>query len=304
MRPPEPPHHAPITAPTRAGHVALAGRPNVGKSSLLNAIVGDHLALVSPKAQATRLPVTGIHSTPDTQFIFHDLPGLLEPAYLLHERMREAAIRILRKVDVILYLTPATARESISLMEAANLNHPPTAPVIQVLTKADLLDQQALGRLPAEAWPVSATTRAGIPDLLAEIRRHLPVAPFPHDPEQIGTQPLRFFAAEYVREAAFETLADELPYALAAEIEEFRESSRPIYIRVTIVVERESQKGIVIGRGGRTIKAIGQHARARLEQLTGEPVYLDLWTKVMKNWRKKPGALGRLGFPAADKESE
>jgi GTP-binding protein Era len=132
---------------------------------------------------------------------------------------------------------------------------------------------------------------------LERVKSYLPEREFVYDPEDVGTQPLRFFVVEYLREAAFELLGDELPYAFTAEVEEFREAERPIYIRVTLFVERESQKGIVIGRSGGTIKAIGAHARARLEDLIGAPVYLDCWVKALPNWRKNGAALSRFGFP-------
>jgi GTP-binding protein Era len=137
----------------------------------------------------------------------------------------------------------------------------------------------------------------GLDRLLARVRPLLPQRPFEFDPEEIGTQPLRFFVVEYLREAAFALLQDEIPYSFTAEVEEFREAERPMYIRVTLFVERESQKAIVIGRNGQTIKALGAHARHRLEELIGVPVYLDSWVKALPNWRKHSGDLARFGFP-------
>ena len=148
-----------------------------------------------------------------------------------------------------------------------------------------------------EALLGSAEAGEGIPGLRARLAALLPEGEFEFDPEDIGTQPLRFFVVEFLREAAFEVLEDELPYAFTAEVEEFREHSSPVYIRVTLLVERESQKGMIIGQGGRTIKAIGSHARARLEALLGQPVYLDCWVKVLPNWRRNAASLSRLGFP-------
>jgi GTP-binding protein Era len=294
---PEPP------PPTRCGDIALAGRPNVGKSSLLNALVGEHLALVSARAQATRLPVVGIHSSDDTQYVFHDLPGLLDPAYLMHDRMLAAAHEIIRQVDVILYLVPATDGVTTSFADSISIANPPRGQALTVYTKGDLVSPEERERLGATGLVVSSKEGWGLQELLAEVRAQLPEGPFRYDPDELGTQPLRFFATEYVREAAFEVLEQELPYALTAVVEEFRENEEPMYIRVTIIVERDSQKGIVIGKGGRTIKRVGSLARARLEQLTGVPVYLDLWVKVLKNWRKNPIALTRLGFPPSDKET-
>jgi GTP-binding protein Era len=281
----------------QAGHVALAGAPNVGKSSLLNTLVGVHLAIVSPKAQATRLPVVGLRTEGEVQYVFHDLPGLLEPAYLMQVRMRELALEALARMDVILHLHPAPDAPAPPFQEIARLDQVPAGPVLTVYTKADLVPPARRGELARTGLLVSAVTGEGIESLLERIREHLPEAEFPYDPEDVGTQQLRFFVVEYLREAAFELLGDELPYSFTAEVEEFREDERPVYIRVTLYVERESQKGIVIGRGGRTLAAIGTHARARLEELLGAPVYLDSWVKVLPNWRRNPVALTRLGFP-------
>jgi GTP-binding protein Era len=282
---------------TRSGHVALAGAPNVGKSSLLNTLVGVHLAIVSPKAQATRLPVVGLRTAGDTQYVFHDLPGLLEPAYLMQTRMRDLALEALERMDLILHLHPSAEAPAPPFTELARLPHPPSAPVLTVYTKADLVPPSRRVDLASSGLLVSATTGEGVEALLARIRDRLPEGEFAYDPEDVGTQQLRFFVVEYLREAAFELLGDELPYSFTAEVEEFREDRRPIYIRVTLFVERESQKGIVIGRGGRTLAAIGAHARARLEELLGSPVFLDSWVKVLPNWRRNPVALTRLGFP-------
>jgi len=283
----------------KTGHIALAGVPNVGKSSLLNAIVGEHLALVSSKPQATRLPVVGLHTTDDAQFIFHDLPGLLEPRYMMQARMRQAALDRLERCHAIVYLHPAPAGPAPDFAALAGLEAAPRAPVETVYTKADVATAADRARLGPGARLVSAETGEGVPELLAHLEQFLPEGPFEFDPEDIGTQPLRFFVVEFLREAAFEFLEDELPYAFTAEVEEFREHSSPVYIRVTLLVERESQKGMIIGRDGRTIKAIGAHARARLEALLGQPVYLDCWVKVLPNWRRNAAALSRFGFPDA-----
>jgi GTPase len=284
----------------RTGHIALAGAPNVGKSSLLNALVGQHLAIVSPRAQATRLPVTGLRTEGDTQYVFHDLPGLLDPAYLMQARMRALALEALERVDLVLHLHPAPEAPAPAFNTLARLDHPLEAPLLTVYTKGDLVSAARRAELEGSALVVSAREPASLARLLARIREHLPERAFAHDPDDVGTQPVRFFVVEYLREAAFELLEDELPYGFTAEVEEFREAERPVYIRVTLFVERESQKGIVIGAGGATIKAIGAHARRRLEELIGAPVYLDCWVKVLPHWRKSAAALTRFGFPESE----
>jgi GTPase len=280
----------------RSGHIALAGRPNVGKSSLLNALVGEHLALVSPKAQATRLPVTGLRTEGEVQFVFHDLPGLLVPEYALQARMRALALEGVRRADLLLHLHPAAEAPAPDFTLVAGLEKLPAAPVFTVYTKADLVGPEHLARLDASGLAVSVTTGRGLEELLAAIAARLPEREFAFPPDDLGTQPMRFFAVEYLREAAFEHLEDELPYAFTAEIEEFRETTDPVYIRASLFVERDSQKRILIGDGGRTLKAIGRHARERLEQLMGRRVYLDSWVKVLPKWRRDPAALSRLGF--------
>jgi len=284
---------------TKCGHVALAGLPNVGKSSLMNTLVGEPLAMVSPKAQATRVPVVGLRTDPDIQYVFHDLPGLLEPRYLLHNRMRALALDTLAKCDVLLHLHPGPDVPAPSLMEMAKLEHAPKVPVLTVYTKADLVP--APKRTTDGIW-VSSETGEGIPELLAAVAAQLPEGPFQFDADDLGTQPMRFFVVEYLREAAFEMLEDELPYVFQAEVEEFREERTPVYIRTTLFVETPSQKGIVIGDKGKTLKAIGVKARARLEHLLGRPVYLETWVKVLPKWRKNADALARFGFPRTPEE--
>jgi GTPase len=288
--------------PTKTGHIALAGAPNVGKSTLLNALVGQHLAIVSPKPQATRLPVTGLRTEGDTQYIFHDLPGLLDPSYLLQARMRDVALETARKMDLILHLHPA-ADAPAPPFERLTGTIELGVPVLTVYTKGDLVHPTRRMELERDTPLVASGEDDGVGRLLERVRSYLPEREFEFDPDDVGTQPVRFFVVEYLREAAFELLGDELPYSFTAEVEEFREAERPVYIRATLFVERESQKAIVIGRSGTTIKAIGAHARTRLEELIGAPVYLDCWVKTLPNWRKNSGALARFGFPAIPKES-
>jgi len=277
---------------TRCGTIVLAGRPNVGKSTLLNAIIGEHLAIVSPKPQSTRLPVVGLLTRGDTQFIFTDSPGLLEPEYALHEAMRRAALRAIADAEVIAYLHPLPEFPAPTLESVARLERAPRAPVVTVYTKSDLVPAS---ERPEHALAISAQTGEGLEDLLAELERRLPEGPWHYDPAEMATQPARFFAAEFIRESAFELLEDELPYSFAVDIDEFREGT-PVYIRALVYVERDSQKGIVIGEGGRTVKRLGSSARAKIEALLGTHVYLDLHVKVLPKWRKDTHTLRRLGY--------
>lgn len=284
---------------TRAGIVTVVGRPNAGKSTLLNRIVGQKLSITSPKPQTTRDRVVGILTSGEAQMIVFDTPGLLNPRYALHTAMRGAALDALRDADVILYLVDATEKAAVDLVEAAQLRSAPRAPVVTAFNKVDLLDDETRARLSADhpaALLVSAVTGEGVDALLAALGERLPESPFLYPEDEISTQPLRFFAAELVRETALEQLSDEVPYSVACAIEEFREERSPLYIRAVIYVERESQRGILIGAKGARIREIGRVARMKLEELVGAPVYLDLWVKVLANWRRKPAALNRLGY--------
>ena len=286
-------------AMTRSGIVTVVGKPNAGKSTLLNRIVGQKLSITSPKPQSTRERVVGILSTADTQMIVTDTPGLLNPRYALQRAMQAAARRALEDADVIVYLADALDGPPPTLVEAAGLDTALHASVILALNKVDALEPErrdALAAARPAALLLSARTGEGVDALVRHLADALPESPFLYPAEDVATQPLRFFASEFIRETALEQLDDEVPYSVACVIEEFREERHPVYIRAVMHVERESQKRILIGHKGARIRDIGRAARAKIEDLVGAAVYLDLWVKVLPNWRRDARTLRRLGY--------
>lgn len=286
---------------TKAGTVTVAGRPNAGKSTLLNRLVGQRLAITSPKPQSTRERVVGLITDADSQIILLDTPGLLEPAYALQKSMQESSIKALHDADVIIHLIDGLEGQVETLAKAAGLaeDRAPKAPTILVFNKTDSLVEGRRNAFLTDnpgSMLISALNGEGVNELLARVRSLLPEHPFYYDAEDLSTQNMRFFASEMVRETALEQLEDEVPYSIACEIEEFRETRSPVYIRAVLHVERDSQKRILIGAGGSRIKAIGTRARAKIEALIGSPVYLDLHVKVLPNWRRDSAALRRLGY--------
>src|SRR3954468_20812082 len=290
----------------RSGIVPVVGKPNVGKSTLLNRIVGQKLSITSAKPQSTRDRVVGIHTSDDAQMVILDTPGLLNPRYPLQEAMKATALRALEDADVIVYLADATEGTPPDLAAAAGLAKPPSAPIITALNKSDAL-RSAERRIPdgaGETVFVSALTGDGIPELMQKVASLLPESPFLYPDDEISTQPVRFFVAELVRETVLEQLHDEVPYSVAVQVEEFREERSPLYIRAVIYVERDSQKAIIIGSKGAQIRKIGESARAKIETFTDSKVYLDLWVKVLANWRKNPGSLSRFGYQLSTGKSK
>lgn len=284
--------------PSRAGTIAVVGRPNAGKSTLLNQLVGQKLAITSHRPQSTRKRVTGILTVGATQMVFVDTPGLMDPTYHLQRAMRHEALQTLQGADAVLYVADATQpfEDLATLVPESDRRG---VPVVTVLNKIDRLPAAARSELASrhpQAFEVSALTGDGVPALVDALSALMPEGPFPYDADDASTQTLRFFATEAIREAAFEQLEEELPYAVTSEIEEFLEDRSPVYIRATVFVERDSQKRILIGKNGARIRELGKAAREKIEQLTGAPVYLDLWIKVLHNWRRNPASLHRFGF--------
>jgi GTP-binding protein Era len=296
----------------RAGYVAIVGEPNVGKSTLLNALLDQKLSIVTKKPQTTRQRVLGILSTEEFQIIFLDTPGLLKPQYLLHEKMIQSARTALEDADIILVLTevsrghdlPAPVGEALAPFAGKKK-------IVLVINKVDtihreqvlpLIDRFAQSEKYSDVVPVSALRRENLDDLLQTIVQDLPNHPPFYPPDIVSEQPERFFAAELIREKIFEQFREEIPYSAAVDVIEFKEREEgKTYINAEIVVERESQKGILIGKGGAALKKVGQLARVDIEQFIGRPVFLDLHVKVREKWREKESWLKRLGYSVEGK---
>ena len=299
--------------PTRAGYVTLVGRPNAGKSTLMNRLIGQHLSIVTPKAQTTWQRVTGLLTTDTHQLVFLDTPGLLEARDLLQRAMLAAALEALHEADVVLLVIDGgrepTGAETRRIEEALADTR---APIHVALNKVDVAPEARLAAwrewLDAAEGPirarydVSAVTGEGMEALLSGVEADLPESPFLYPEDDVATAPVRFFAAELVRETVFELYDQEIPYSVVCQVEEFRETQSPIYIQVNVFVERSSQKGIVIGAGGKAIRELGQRARTKIEHFLGAPVYLDLWVKPLKSWRRKRSHLSQLGFRVPEED--
>lgn len=293
---------------TRAGMVALIGLPNAGKSSLLNTLIETKLSIVTAAAQTTRERVAGIDTRDGVQMIFLDTPGIVDPAYLLHQSMLDIVDATIADADVVVLVVDGT-RGAPEL--SVELTDTLTALGEQLVVAINKIDRSSEGDLAAlEAWAVeelgrtplriSASEGAGIETLREAISARLPESPYLYPEDDISWQPVRFFVAELIRETIFENYRDEIPYSSVVEINEFREGTDPIFIRATVYLERASQKGILIGKGGSGIRQLGQDARAKIEAFVDARVYLDLWVKVLPKWRKKPNQLRRFGFPVPE----
>jgi GTP-binding protein Era len=298
----EPEHRS---TPTRAGYVTLVGRPNAGKSTLLNRLIGEHLSIVTPRAQTTWQRVTGILTLDDTQLVFLDTPGLLDPRDLLQRAMLSAAREAVEEADVIVLVVDATrspGREETARIEATLERA--RAPLHAAINKTDLAPGPSIARwrawlessTPARLYEISALDGTGVEDLLDAVRADLPPGPFLYPPDDIASDPVRFFVAELVRETIFEQYREEIPYAAYCHVEEMREDQDPVYVGVHIYVERPSQKKVLVGAGGSAVRELGRASRLKIEHFLGRRVYLDLWVKPLKAWRRNRAHLGKLGF--------
>ena len=290
----------------RAGYVAVVGKPNVGKSTLMNAFLGEKVAIVTPKPQTTRQNQLGILTRRDAQVIFVDTPGIHLPRTKLGEYMVATAREALHDADVILFIVDVSELPDAADRAIADLLRQSEAPVILALNKVDLLseaqaEQQARfyqALLPqAEPILLSATTGYNRDALLERLIQLLPRGPRYYPADQLTDMQLRDNAAEIIREQVLLLYDQEVPHSVAVQVDQFKERSADMtYIAATIYVERESQKKILIGSGGSALKEVGRRAREQLEAILGTRVYLELWVKVLKNWRKDEKALRRLGY--------
>jgi GTPase len=289
----------------KSGYIAIVGRPNVGKSTLLNALVGEKISIVSRKAQTTRHRITGIRSDDDAQYVFVDTPGFqTQHTNALNRAMNRGVTQALADVDVVLFVVEADrfgGKDKIVLNVL-----PQDKPVILVINKMDRIKDKAAfipfltdvagKREFAAVVPVCATNGKQLDELLAETKKHLPYEGLLYAEDEMTDKSSRFIAAEYVREKLFRLLGDELPYATTVEIEKFEEEEGVKRIFAAIVVDRDGHKGIVIGKGGETLKRIATEARQDMERLFDCKVYLEVWVKVKSGWTDDERLLRSLGY--------
>jgi GTPase len=306
------PDVAPTVAPPgsfHSGFVALVGQPNVGKSTLLNALLGQKVAIVSPKPQTTRMPLRGILTRPDAQIIFVDTPGIHDPRTKLGTFMVEQARRAIPDADLVCFVVDLTRPPGRLDERIAGLIRRDRLPRLLVLNKVDLRTRdgqtnvdayRALGPWDMEL-AVSALRHQGLETLLDEIVQRLPRGTLLYPDDQLTDQSAREHVAELVREQVLHYTQQEVPHGVAVEVEEWEEKERAIYIRATIYVEKDSQKGILIGAGGTMLKRIGSAARRSAEAVLGRTVYLELWVKVRQNWRDDPSSLYWLGYRSGER---
>ncbi|MBE3553929.1 MAG: GTPase Era [Thermicanus sp.] len=290
----------------KSGFVALIGRPNVGKSTLMNQMVGTKIAIMSDKPQTTRNRIRGILTREEGQIIFLDTPGIHKPRTKMGQYMMKVVDQSIREVDLLLLLIDAEAGIGRGDEEIMTRLKGTSIPIILVLNKIDKITPEAL--LPlidhvrhflsfAEIIPVSAINGNNVEHLIQTLYRYLPEGPYYFPPDRKTDQPETFLVAELIREKALNRLREEVPHSIAVEIEEYAEREHgTLYIRAVLYCERESQKGILIGKEGKMLKEIGQAARQDIESLFSTKVFLDLWVKVKEDWRNREGILRQLGF--------
>ncbi len=288
----------------KAGFVNIVGNPNVGKSTLMNALVGEKMSIITSKAQTTRHRIMGIVSGDDFQIVYSDTPGVLKPNYKLQEAMLKYAESALEDADLLLYVSDVveTIDKNMAFLEKMQESH---VPILLLINKIDLSSQEEVDNLyekwqklipRAEIFPISALNNFNINNLFKRIIELLPEGPAFFSKDQLSDKSERFFVSEIIREKIFITYAKEIPYSVEIEVEEFKDTEKMINIRAAIHVMRDSQKGILIGHRGKAIKKVGTLARKEMENFFDKKVFLELFVKVNKEWRDKPFQLRNFGY--------
>lgn len=289
----------------KAGYVNIVGNPNVGKSTLMNDLVGERVSIITSKAQTTRHRILGIVNTPDYQIVFSDTPGVLKPNYKLQESMLNFSEGALTDADVLIYVTDVVEDPTKNADFLAKVAKE-TVPVLLVINKIDLIKQQAdleaivarwQGILPkAEIFPTSAKEHFNVGNLMSRIVELLPVSPPYFGKDALTDKPARFFVTEIIREKILTNYDKEVPYSTEVIVEKFDEKDTSIHIMAVVYVERDSQKGIIIGRGGSMLKKVGTEARKDIEAFFDKRVYLEIFVKVEPNWRNRENKLRQFGY--------
>lgn len=288
----------------KSGFVNIVGNPNVGKSTLMNLFVGERISIATFKSQTTRHRIMGIVNLPDYQIVFSDTPGVLKPSYKLQESMRAFSDSALTDVDVLLYVTDAieTEEKNADFIEAVNRLD---VPKLVLINKIDLIDQPKLLELVdkwkklipnCEIYPVSAKVRFNVDNVMERIKELLPDSPPYFDKDQLTDKPMRFFVSEIVREKILLYYDKEIPYCVEVVVNEYKESDELVRIQATINVEHESQKGIIIGKGGVALKKVSTEARKSLEKFLDKKVFIRIFVNVDKGWRNSMRELGNFGY--------
>lgn len=290
----------------KSGFIALVGRPNVGKSTLLNKMIGEKIAIMSPKAQTTRNKIQGIYTTNEGQMVFMDTPGIHKPHNSLGDFMVKTAMSALREADMVWMLVNADQKRGVGDDFIIHRLKESNTPVYLIINKVDLINRaEVLDQIAdyntqmdfAEIFPVSALTGEGVPELLQFTMDHMSAGPQYYPADQITDHPERFIMSELIREKMLELTRQEVPHSVAVVIDKIeREDEEHLHVQATIVVERSSQKNIVIGKQGSMIKQIGIRARKDIERLLGDKIFLETWVKVEDRWRDKPQALQSYGY--------
>lgn len=294
----------------KSGFVNIVGNPNVGKSTLMNALVGERLSIITSKAQTTRHRIMGIVNGDDFQIVYSDTPGVLKPNYRLQEQMLEFSRSALVDADVLLYVTDVqdTADRNAAFLDKVKHMAAAGTRVFLIINKIDLTTQETLEQLvafwhrelpEAQIFPISARERFGIEQLFEAIKAALPDSPPFFDKDQLTDKPSRFFVDEIIREKILLNYDKEIPYSVEVEVESFQEEESLIRISAIIYVERDSQKGIIIGKGGVALKRVGSQARKDIEAFFGKQVFLQLFVKVDRDWRSSQSRLRHYGYDLA-----